>query len=151
MKQFPLPLYILLAAGVFWTFRVLALDYDYGKEQHYEVPERRLSVIATDTGYYPSEFSVFEGERVQFFVTSTTKTPSCLMAPQLELFMAAHKGEVSEGTAYFKAPGVYEFHCPAGNIKGRITVLERPEITREREMKREIASEKMKIWIPRDR
>lgn len=151
MNRLPLPMYVLIAAGVFWTFRVLALDYDYGKAQELEVPERRVSVIATDTGYYPRELSVFEGEKVQFFVTSTTKAPSCFMIPGLELFMAAQKGEVSEGSAYFNRPGTYEFQCPAGKIKGRITVLERPEKTRERDMKREMASEKMRIWIPRER
>lgn len=151
MNRLPLPLFVLLAAGVFWTYRVLALDYDYGKAQEFQVPERRVSIIATDTGYYPRELSVFEGEKVQFFVTSTTKAPSCLMIPGLELFMAAEKGQVSEGQAYFKRPGVYDFECPAGKIKGRITVLERPEKTRERQMKREIASDKLRVWIPRDK
>ena len=87
------------------------------------IPWREISLIVTPEGYYPKTFSVFAGEKVRFFITSTTEQKSCFILAEKKLFMAAEKGVLSEGQAYFEKPGRYSFHCPTGKIKGHLTVL----------------------------
>ncbi len=125
-----------------------ALDYDYGKPKKYSVPLREVSIIVTPEGYYPKTLSVFQGERVRFFITSVTENKSCFILPKKELFMAAERGILSEGEAHFEKPGRYQFHCPTGKIKGHLTVLRKRE-TEEEKLKRSMASEKerKKIWV----
>ena len=118
------------------------------KRQKYATPIREQSIIVTDEGFYPPKFSVFKGERVRFFVTSTTDNKQCFILKGQEFFLAAKKGEISEGVAYFDDTGVVEFYCPTHKEKGRITVLARP--TTKKQVKRSIASERVRIWTPRD-
>lgn len=128
---------------------VEALDYDYGKAKKFEVPKRDYSVIISDEGYYPKHISIFEGEKIQFFVTTTTDTPSCLMIPEKKIYLAARPGKISEASAYFDKPGIYKYYCPTGKISGRITVLEK--VSAEEKVKRELASKpKVRIWLPRE-
>lgn len=125
-------------------------DSYYAKETRFSVPVREISIIATDEGYYPRRISVFKGERLKIFLTGKDKNPSCLTIPSKELFMAANRGEITEGSAYFKKTGVYRFYCPTGKIEGRITVLERP--SKEEKIKRKIASKPHRIrhWSPKE-
>ena len=128
----------------------MALDYDFAKAKKFDIPERNVSIIVTDEGYYPKSLSVFKGEKVKFFVTSTSKNPSCLLLPEKKVFLSAQKGKLSEGAAVFAEKGVHKFYCPTGKIFGEIVVLERPSVVKKRRAARELASEKVKIWIPRD-
>ena len=52
------------------------------------------------------------------------------------------------GGYYGISPGVFQYYCPTNKFKGSITVLERPEVIRER--KRQLASEGVKVWMPRE-
>lgn len=132
------------------TLNSQALEETYFKSKQYTRPEREQSVIVTSEGYYPKVIHAFSGEKMKFFVTSTSSRPSCFTVPEKQLFLAANRGEITEKVVYFDRPGVYEFNCPAGGIKGRIVVQEHPAMRRER-IRREIASEKrVKIWRPRD-
>jgi plastocyanin len=127
-----------------------ALEDYFAKAKKYEVPRRELSIIAGPEGFYPQKFTVFVGELVKFYVTSTTETPSCFILNDKKLFLGARKGKIAEGEAYFNKTGTHKFYCPTGKISGRITVIERPDHKRER-IRRETASQKMiKIWRPRD-
>jgi hypothetical protein len=135
-------LYFLFALGNSWAF-------DYSEKVKYKVPVREYSIIVTQEGYYPKQISLFEGEKLKIFLTSTLNSPSCFMLPQKKLFMAARKGEVTEGEAYFNEPGIYWYYCPTGKIKGKITVLEKLES--KKIVERKIASEsRMGQWRPRD-
>lgn len=115
------------------------------------VPQREVSIIVTDEGFYPNKFMAYAGERIDFFVTSTTERPSCFMVKNKELFMAAKKGKISEGSVFFTQPGLYHFYCPSmKNINGTITVIEHPDVIEKRKA-RDLASEKkVKVWIPED-
>ena len=111
----------------------------------------------TKEGYFPAQISIFEGEKLHIFLTSTQEEASCLTFPPQNLFMAARKGEISEGELYFATAGVHSFYCPTGQIKGKITVLKRPAKVSEEEVNRQIASEKNKDgerlkswWVPRE-
>lgn len=141
---------LLLSASI--SLSIFALEQNYFLKKEQEHPVRDISIIATDEGYYPKKPVVFVGEKVRFFVTSTTKMPTCFILKDKEVYLEAKKGEISEGHAFFNKPGVFEFVCPAGGYKGNLVVLEHPRDSRER-IKRELASQrskKVKVWRPKD-
>lgn len=123
---------------------MLALK-DTNKAEIFPVPVREQSIIVGPAGYYPEKLTIFEGERIRFFLTSATDTPSCLIISEKNVFLSARKGEIGEGEAYFDTPGVVKFYCPAGKIEGKITVLKRPM-----KEERSIASEKVEVWKPKE-
>ncbi|EQC52325.1 cupredoxin domain-containing protein [Bacteriovorax sp. DB6_IX] len=131
---------------------VLGLEKNYFKGENYEQPKREISIISSDSGYYPKAPTVFVGEQVRVFVTSTTNKPTCMIVKDQEFYVEAKQGEMSEGVLYFDKSGIHEFYCPASGHKGKIVVLEHPDRKKER-IRRELASErkkKVKIWRPRD-
>jgi len=128
----------------FAATEVVALDYGQRK---LDIPSREQSIIVTDEGFYPKSISIFEGELVKFYVTSTTNLSSCMMIPKKDLYLSATKGQISEGEVLFERAGVVKFFCPTGKIKGHITVL-----PRKRKVERRVASEKniIKVWRPKE-
>lgn len=113
-----------------------------------ETPMREISIIFSDEGYYPKSISVFEGEKVRFFVTSTTEKPHCFIVESHKLFLSATKGKISEGEVHFDRPGKFSFYCPSSKNDGRVVVLEK----KDKKDGRAVASEKkdpMK-WVPKD-
>ncbi|MAF78105.1 MAG: hypothetical protein CME63_17550 [Halobacteriovoraceae bacterium] len=118
------------------------------KKKKFNTPKRDQSIIVTPEGYYPESFSVFKGERIRFFVTATSDQKECFIIKGKEIFLSAEKGKVSEGSVIFNRPGVYQYYCPTTKHRGSITVMERPEVLRER--KRALASETVKVWMPRE-
>ena len=145
---------IVITLGIAWMLvfgKAFGLeDSYYSKNTKFDVPVREVSIIAAEEGFYPRRISVFKGEKLKIFLTGKDKNPSCLTIPAKDLFMAANVGEITEGTVYFKKPGVFKYHCPTGKIEGRITVLDKP--TKEEKVKRKIASKtkKSKYWMPRE-
>lgn len=127
--RFLIPVFIL------FSFAALAED------KKLEKPTREISIIVTKEGYYPKSLSVFEGEKVKFFVTSTVEDPSCVIVESHKVFMAAAKGKVTEGEAVFDKAGEFAFYCPSSKNDGKIVVL------RKHQPKREIASD---VWMPRE-
>lgn len=126
----------------------------FASQREFSPSQRDISLIVSDEGFYPESLVAFAGERVRFFVTATTKLPSCLIVEGKDLFVEAKNGEVRHGEVVFKRPGNYRFYCPKGQIHGNLTVLEHPERRRQQQRKREMASQKesreVKIWLPRD-
>lgn len=122
------------------------------KAHTFKNPIREIAVIVTDQGYFPDKISVFEGEQVRFFVTSTIDGPDCFVVDQHKIFLAAEKGKMTEAETIFKIPGKYKFYCPSHNLKGHITVIEKVKLTKAVEKKvRDVASEEnedSKIWLP---
>jgi hypothetical protein len=110
-------------------------------------PRREISVIVTKEGYYPKSLSIFEGEKIKFYVTSTIEAPSCLIVESHKVFMAANKGKVSEAEAYFDKAGEYAFYCPSSKNDGKIIVLKKASPVRT------IATEKSQdsmLWTPKE-
>lgn len=122
----------------------------YAKKRRFELPLREQAIIVTDHGFYPQNIAVFKGERVRFFVTSTSDNKSCFILKGKDLFLAAEKGKVSEGEVFFKNSQVVEFYCPTLKTKGHITVLERPQDKKQKRAQRTMASEKVRIWMPKE-
>jgi plastocyanin len=110
-------------------------------------PTRELAIIVTKEGYYPKSISVFEGEKVKFYVTSTVEEPHCMIVESHKVFLAANKGKVTEAEAVFDKAGEFAFYCPSSKNDGKIVVLKKAM------PKREIASEKKHdgmLWVPKE-
>lgn len=108
---------------------------------------REVAVIVTKEGYYPKSISVFEGEKVKFFLTATVEEPTCLIVESHKVFMAANKGKVTEAETTFEKAGDFAFYCPGSKNDGKIVVLKKVV------PKREIASEKKHegmLWTPKE-
>jgi len=126
----------------------------YGQVFHkFSSPLREYSVIATADGYFPDHLSIFEGEKLRLFFTTTSDAPSCLKIREKKLFLSAKKGSIAEGEILFKNAGIFEFYCPAENIKGTITVLRKAGHKGPFKSGRTIQSvreKKQRQWRPRD-
>ena len=109
-------------------------------------PVREVAVIVTKEGYYPKSLSVFEGEKIKFYVTSTVEEPNCMIVESHKVFLAANKGKVTEAEAVFDKAGEFAFYCPSSKNDGKIVVLKKAV------PKRDVASEKSQegIWIPKE-
>ena len=121
----------------------LAMAVEGGKAQ----PTREISIIVTKEGYYPKSLSVFEGEKVKFYVTSTLDEPHCMIVEGHKVFLAANKGKVTEAEATFDKEGTFAFYCPSSKSDGKIVVM------KKHVPKREIASEKRHegmLWTPKE-
>lgn len=133
--------HLLLLSLILFSFPLLAQ----------KTPMREIAIIFSDEGYYPKSISVFEGEKVRFFVTSTTEKPHCFIVESHKLFLSATKGKISEGEVHFDKPGKFSFYCPSAKVDGRVVVLEKKE-----KVRREVASEQAPVkrdplkWVPKD-
>ncbi len=109
-------------------------------------PLREISIIVTKEGYYPRSLSVFEGEKVKFYVTSTLDEPHCMIVEGHKVFLAANKGKVTEAEATFDKAGEFAFYCPSAKSDGKIVVMKKVV------PKREMASEKTEgmLWTPKE-
>jgi len=110
-------------------------------------PMREVSIILTKEGYYPRSISVFEGERLKFYLTSTVEDPGCLIVESHKVFMAANKGKLTEAEANFEKPGEFSFYCPSSKNNGKIVVLKKAI------PKRDVASDKNRdpmLWVPKE-
>ena len=127
-------------------FFILLLFSSFAMAKESMVPTREVSVIVTKEGYYPKSLSVFEGEKIKFYVTSTVEEPNCLIVESHKVFMAANKGKVTEAEAVFDKAGEFAFYCPSSKNDGKIVVLKKSV------PKREIASEKNDgmLWTPKE-
>lgn len=124
-------------------------------EQKFERPLREVAIILSDEGFYPKAIFAYKGERVRFFLTSTSDKPKCFMLQERELFLSVKKGEVTEAVVDFDREEKVRFHCPSDRMEGMISVYEHPR-DKETRRRREIASESRKqvvrpqAWMPKD-
>jgi hypothetical protein len=105
------------------TLHLRAGDYDHHSFEKFNHPQREQSFIFTKEGFYPATLSVFEGEKVKLFVTSTLMEPACLMIKDHDVYLAAQRGKISEGEVVFNQTGEYLVHCPGFASRGKIIVL----------------------------
>ena len=127
----------------------------YGQVFHrFNTPLREHSIIATKNGYFPDHISIFEGEKLRIFFTSTSEISSCLKVREKTLFLSAKKGTIAEGEIIFNSAGVFEYYCPAGNLKGTITVLRKTgsssSFSGQGRTIQSVQEKKKRQWRPRD-
>jgi plastocyanin len=147
-------LYYIIIFFQFFFSTSFAISDDSGFKR-YKYPEREFSIIATDSGYYPSNIVIFKGEKVTLFVSAAMNENSCLVVESKGIFLAAVKGKVSEAKMVFDEAGEYTYYCPGQkNALGKITVLGQ-EFNPTVALGRTIASESKeemdrKQWKPKD-
>jgi len=117
-------------------------------EKSFDTPVREISIIATDDGFYPNKVMAFTGEKVKFFITSTSGSKHCFILQKHEVFVAAEKGKINEAHVQLDNPGRFKFYCPSSDFKGHLTVFEK--FKNQDQASREPASAKPKYWTPRD-
>jgi plastocyanin len=117
------------------------------REEVKHQPTREVSIIVTKEGYYPKSLSVFEGEKVKFYVTSTLDEPHCMIVEGHKVFLAANKGKVTEAEATFDKAGEFAFYCPSSKNDGKIVVMKK--FTPKREIASEKSNESM-VWTPKE-
>lgn len=136
--------------NIFVCFSVMAQE----EQAWFEASKREIAIIITDEGFYPRNFSVFQGEKITFYLTSTAREDRCFMIQQKGLFVPIYKNQLKVVDVEFEREETLDFHCPVGNMRGKISVLEHPEHRRDRLQKRELASESVTrqptIWLPRE-
>lgn len=129
---------------------ISSMAQEHLKAKSFKQPLRELSVIAGEDGFYPSSLVAFKGERVRFFVTSTTSANNCFLLQKHKVFLAAQKGKVSEAEVVLEEAGSFKFYCPAAKFEGQLTVLEKENKKETVRQDRKIASEKPNYWTPRN-
>lgn len=112
-----------LIISLFFSFLSFGESYDHHSFKKFDIPERSFSIILSDEGYYPSEIVAFEGEKINFFVTSTTNDTQCLLLKGHELFLSASRGKISFGEVILKDVGEFQYYCPGYESVGRVIVL----------------------------
>ena len=141
-----LSLSLIYSVGIIASDKLIEKDF---KKKIYKTPLREFSVILTDDGFYPHKLMAFTGERVKFFITSTSKKSQCLILQKHEIFISAEKGQLNEGDTELHHPGRYKFYCPSSEHSGFLTVMDK-----DKEVKRAVASEKEadkpNYWTPRN-
>ena len=118
------------------------------KKRTFENPLREVSVIVGDDGFYPSTIVAFEGEKIHFFITSSTKKNQCFVLQKHEVFVSAEFGRINETEVVLEHAGRYKFYCPSHKFEGFLTVLSKDKP--EEQISRTVASEKPNYWTPRD-
>lgn len=124
---------------------------DYARDIY--PPERSISIVVAEDGFYPDRISVFTGEVVHFNVTAVTSMPSCLILEGHEVLLEARPRELRHQAMSFSEPGRYQYYCPGIQRRGVLTVLEHPVEHRARDRMRQLASEKKRptVWMPREK
>ncbi len=118
------------------------------KKKTYEFPLREVSIIVSEDGFFPNKIMAFQGERIHFYITSTSKKAQCFVLQKHEVFVSAEKGSVNEAEIIVDRAGRFKFYCPSAKYEGHLTVFEK--YAPEEEIQRSIASEKPNYWLPRD-
>lgn len=125
--------------------------------KRFERPKRDFSIIATESGYFPKSLSVYVGEQIRFYVTSSASKDQCFLVKDHPIYLSAKLGRIDEGEVEFKSPGRFEYYCPTTSFKGVITVL--PKVDYKKKSlsrmpssydKKEGEERPKDYWTPRD-
>jgi hypothetical protein len=139
-----------LILAIFIVGNLHAADNNF-KAKKFASPIREVSIIVTDSGFYPNKIMAHEGEKIHFFITSTAKKAQCFVLQKHEVFVSAEVGVVNEAEVYVNHSGRFKFFCPSFEFKGYLTVIEKESAVEDQV--RGIASQsvnKPSYWLPRD-
>lgn len=110
-------------------------------------PLREVAIIVAKEGYYPKNISVFKGEKVRFYVTSTYEVSDCVILDGHKLYLAAHQGKISESEVVFDKAGTFTFYCPSSKHNGEVLVIDKDKLNQNRKIASELNPNK---WVPRE-
>ena len=116
------------------------------------LPTREHAIILTPEGVFPQQISLFAGEQLKLFLTSTPGTQGGITIASHDIFLTAEEGSVASAKIIFMTPGTYAYHCPRNSMAtGTITVLPHPQHRRKKQITRSPAAKpKATHWIPRE-
>ena len=126
-----------------------ALEETYFLDKTLDVPYREMAIIIGKEGFYPNRITLYKGEKVRFFITSAGTDSACFNIPDKNVFSSPVKDKITETEVYFDKVGVFQFNCPNNTFTGRVMVLEKYSDIEESK-RRGLASDKVKIWRPKD-
>lgn len=86
------------------------------------VGTQEVSLIVTDTGFFPSRIFVTQNVPVKLFLTAPANKTLCFMVDSFGIRKGVIPGKVEEITFTASEPGNYRFYCPVTSIEGTITV-----------------------------
>ena len=126
-----------------------ALDPTYFGAKKFEIPLRQEAVIICENGFYPNRLSVFNGEKVRFFITSTLKDKGCFNIPAKNIFTSPSAGKILETEVFFDESGTFVVNCPNMQFSAQIIVQEKAADKFETN-RRGLASDVVKVWKPKE-
>jgi uncharacterized cupredoxin-like copper-binding protein len=85
---------------------------------------QEVSVIANELGFFPKTIFVSRDVPVRLYVTSTTKSPTCVMMDAFNIRKQVKQNKVEEIAFVPEAPGQYRFYCPVNGSEGTLVVKE---------------------------
>ena len=88
------------------------------KRKNFVFPQRDLSVIVGEDGFYPNHLVAFKGEKIRLFITSSSKKDSCFVLQKHEVFIAAENSVVNEAEFVADQSGRFRFYCPSSDFEG---------------------------------
>lgn len=91
-------------------------------EEVYKYGVQEFSIIATDTGYYPSKVIVRKNIPVRLTLTSASNTSYCFMLDEFNVRKGVPTQEVVEVRFMPTKASTYKFYCPKQEIEGQIVV-----------------------------
>lgn len=85
---------------------------------------QEVSLIVSDSGYYPSRIFVTPNIPVKMYMSTTSKSTLCFMIDNWGVKKGVTPGKVEEIMFIPERPGNYRFYCPVKGIEGTLTVRE---------------------------
>lgn len=85
---------------------------------------QEVSLIVSDSGYYPSRIFVTPNIPVKMYMSTPSKSTLCFMIDNWGVKKGVTPGRVEEIMFTPDKPGNYRFYCPVKGIEGMLTVRE---------------------------
>ncbi len=142
-------LFVLVLGSSFSHRNLWAIQETYFQGGKSDISLREDAVIVNDHGFFPKNLVVFKGEKVRLYLTNTSEKTLCFNVPDKNVFHSLKRNALVESEVYFDKSGRYTINCPNFQHQGTIVVLERAS-EKEEIQRRGLASDKVKIWKPKD-
>jgi heme/copper-type cytochrome/quinol oxidase subunit 2 len=97
-------------------------DTEVRPEEAFKYGVQEFSLIASDTGYFPSRIIVRRNIPVSLFLTSSSSTNLCFVQDDFGIRRSVSAKVVEEVRFLPTKVGQYRFYCPVKEIKGTLIV-----------------------------
>jgi plastocyanin domain-containing protein len=85
---------------------------------------QEASLIANDTGFYPSTLFLTRGIGARIFLTGASKKSQCFILDSFGIRRQVRSQKVEEVSFTPDQAGTFSFHCPMNGAKGTLVVKE---------------------------
>jgi hypothetical protein len=87
---------------------------------------QELSIIVSDSGFYPARVFTTVGVPVKIYLSSASKGTQCFMLDSWSVRKGIAPGKVEEIDFTPDRPGTFRFYCPVKAIEGSLVVRQAP-------------------------